>query len=112
VAGSVAAVQQGLREAARDRGGDDLRGDEQADATQVGASGVMHSRLGFASAKLPLGSVSKEGRAQHGAARDQQVFTLGIPYVNPFVPTLGTLSFSKRTNGWRRYSLRAIVTTT
>src|SRR4028119_766696 len=48
VAGSVAAVRQGLREAARDRGGDDLRGDEQADAKRrlVRAGGWS---LGYAS---------------------------------------------------------------
>jgi transposase len=38
--GAVAAVQQGLRKAARDRGGDDLRGDEPHHAAQVGAGGV------------------------------------------------------------------------
>lgn len=54
LAGPVAAVQQGLREVARDRGGDDLRGDEQAHAEEVGASGMKRSRLGFAFAKLPL----------------------------------------------------------
>ena len=54
VAWPVAAVQQGLREAARDRGGDDLRRDEQAHAAQVGAGGMKRSRLGFVFAKLPL----------------------------------------------------------
>jgi transposase len=44
VAGFVAAVQQGLRKVARDGGGDDLRGDEPADAAPTGASGVNHFR--------------------------------------------------------------------
>ena len=44
--GLVAVVQQGLREAARDRGSDDLRCcDEPADATPTGAGGVKRFRL-------------------------------------------------------------------
>ena len=50
----LTAVQQGLREFARDRGIDDLWCDEQVNAEEVGASGMKRSRLGFASAKLPL----------------------------------------------------------
>ncbi len=54
VAGPVAAVQQKLREAARDCGSDDLRRDEPARAEEVGASSMKRYRLGFAFAKPPL----------------------------------------------------------
>ena len=42
---AVAAVQQGLRKAARDGGGDDLLGDGSTHGAQVGAGGVKCSRL-------------------------------------------------------------------
>jgi putative transposase len=44
VAGLVAAVQQGLRKAARDCGGDDLRGDEPAHGALTGAGSVNYFR--------------------------------------------------------------------
>jgi hypothetical protein len=44
VAGLVAAGQQGLRKAARDCGGDDLRGDEPAHAAPTGAGSVNYFR--------------------------------------------------------------------
>jgi transposase len=50
-------LKQGLRKVAGDRGGDDLRGDEPAHATQVSASSMKRSHLGFVFAKLPLGEV-------------------------------------------------------
>jgi hypothetical protein len=56
--GAVAAVQQGLREAAGDGGGNDLRRDEPTHAAQVGAGGVKDLRSPRAAdspfAKLPL----------------------------------------------------------
>jgi hypothetical protein len=57
VAGSLAAVQQGLRAVARDRGGDDIRRDEQVDAEEVGTGSMKRSRLDFAFTKLPLSEV-------------------------------------------------------
>src|SRR5215218_3850681 len=68
MAGLVAAVQQGLRKAARDRRGDDLRGDEPAHATQVSASSMKRSRLGFVFTKLPLETVYKGVRVALGGA--------------------------------------------
>ena len=59
VAGPLTAVQQGLREVARDRGGDALWRYEPADAEEVSASSMKRSRPGFAFAKLLLETVWK-----------------------------------------------------
>jgi hypothetical protein len=64
VAELVTAVQQRLREVARNRGGDDLWRDEQADAEEVGTSSMKRSGLGFAIAKLPLEAAFSEVRGK------------------------------------------------